>query len=103
MQAAPQHEAQAYILVPLVGDDGASFGMMGQNPAVHEGVVTRSSAGPGSGAPVWSGCWPRVSLGSLIVEALTTRLEPYTGLVQSRRPGLGMRHRGWISWLKVPL
>ena len=33
-----------------------------------------------------------------MVEALTTRLEPRTGLVRAGRPGLGKRRRGWISW-----
>ena len=40
MQTAPQHKVQAYILVTLAGDDGASFGTMGQDRAVQEGAVT---------------------------------------------------------------
>ena len=103
VQAAPRHKVQAYILVTWAGDDGASFGMMGQDPAVQEGVVTGSPASPGSGAPVWSGGWPRASLGSSVAEALTTLLEPHAGLLRSGRLGLGKRRRGWIPWLKSSL
>lgn len=61
-------------------------------------------AGPGSGAPVGSGGRPGVSRGSSAAEALTTRLEPRTGLVREGRPGLGKRRRGWISWWqRVPV
>lgn len=54
-------------------------------------------AGPGRGAPVGSGGRPGLSRGSSVAEALTTRLEPRTGLVRAGRPGLGKRRRGWIS------
>lgn len=45
-----------------------------------------------------SGGRPGASLGSSVTAALTTRLEPRTGLVRAGRPGLGKRRRGWISW-----